>query len=93
MSETVPSDLRELLVRIDARLSAIVGDIAELKADAKELRKDSLQTRVEMATINGKMSGIPNVYQTFMISFGILIGLPALATVALAVAKAMRWLP
>jgi len=81
MSTTIP-DLRELLVRIDARLGSIVKDIDELKTDAKELRKDTQHLRVELAEIKGRMANIPTIYATFMISFGVLGLLPLLATLA-----------
>jgi hypothetical protein len=98
MSDTLPPDLRTLLGqiavqlgRIDTRLDHIEADIGEIKADAKALRQ-AVDNRfsgllVEMATISGRISGLPNIWQTFGIVFGVLIGLPVITAIGIFVLK------
>lgn len=75
MSDTLPPDLRDLLIRIDARLGTLVADVAELKAETRK-------TREEMAFMRGRLESIPTVWQTATLVFSVLVGLPVVASIA-----------
>jgi hypothetical protein len=89
VSDTIPPDLRNLLTRIDDRLGRIETDIAELKA----MRRDIESLRVEVATINGRLTGMPTILQTVGITWSILIGLPTIAALAAFALRTMGYLP
>ena len=74
MSTTIP-DLRPMLAQIATQLEANNKRMIDIEVAMNKTRED-------VAFIRGLMTNIPNVFQTFMISFGVLGLLPLLATLA-----------
>jgi hypothetical protein len=89
MSDTLPPELRNLLTQIDGRLGRIETDISELRG----MRRDTEGLRVDVATINGRLAGMPTTLQTVGITWSVLIGLPTIAALAAFALKTMGYLP
>ena len=75
MSDILPSDLRVLLSQIGAHLQRIDTRLDAIDASVTKLRED-------VAFVKGRLESIPTFWQSFAIIFGVLIGLPAVATIA-----------
>jgi hypothetical protein len=86
MSDTVSPELREALTRI-------AGHLTSIDARLETMRRDTEALRVDVATINGRLTGMPTTLQAVGIAWSILVGLPAIAALAAFALKTMGYLP
>jgi hypothetical protein len=94
MSDAIPAQpVRDLLTQIAARLGRIESDITELKTDSKEMRRDITGLRESVATISGRLTGMPTTLQAVGIAWSILVGLPTVAALAVFILKTTGSLP
>jgi hypothetical protein len=96
------------LGRIDERLGHIETDVTDLKIDAREFRQQTADNfagirretaeqfttvREDIAFIRGQITNIPNMWQTYVIVWSTLVGVPVLITIGIFLLRFWKLIP
>lgn len=90
MSDTLPPEIRSILATIGEHLGRIEDRLTVLEKGLTDLRVEVAALKGQVDGLGHRMDALPTTLQVFGIVFGLLIGLPVLATIGVFVARTLR---